>query len=178
MLITGVNDTGDKWTILTQEVFSYFFEMLLGCCYTHKMIFYLMFTLSCRQADFVASVSSSVSMTPEIKFVIARDKLLPVSLLPAISYRLCCSYQGLIITGGVVSGDKLTTGVIGSNPWHGLITGVNDTGDNLSPVTMTPLIMYHHAVSTTPAINTKLLISLQICIKIWNGPHGILRGLG
>jgi hypothetical protein len=45
---------------LRQEVFSYFVEI---------KIFYLMFTLRCRQVDFVASIS------------------LPVPLLPAINYR-------------------------------------------------------------------------------------------
>ncbi len=30
----------------------------------------------------------------------------------------------------------------------------------------------------TPAINTMLQIFLQIFVKIWNGPNGILRGLG
>jgi hypothetical protein len=61
-----------------------------------------MFTLRSRQADFVASVSSSVP-------------LLPVLLL-AVKYhyhRRCCFWQ-LIIAGVVVTGDKLIAGVMES----------------------------------------------------------------
>jgi hypothetical protein len=42
-----------------------FFNIFLRCCwvaiYTHIMIFYLMSTLKCKQADYVASVSSLVN---------------------------------------------------------------------------------------------------------------------
>ena len=55
-------------------VFSDFVKMVLECFYTQKMIFNLMFISKCRQADFVASVSS------------------PVSLTPAINYCQCCCY--------------------------------------------------------------------------------------
>ncbi len=33
-------------------------------------------------------------------------------------------------------------------------------------------------VSKTPMVHLELRISPQICKKIWNGPYGILRGLG
>jgi hypothetical protein len=46
------------------------------------------------------------------------------------------------------------------------IISVKDTNDNLSSVT------------TTPAINTKFVISSWIFIKILNGPNEILRGPG
>jgi hypothetical protein len=54
------------------------------------------------------------------------------------------------------------------NPEQGFINGVNDTGDNIS---RTPVPM-------TPAINTKLRISLRIFEKVRHGPNRILRSLG
>jgi hypothetical protein len=33
-------------------------------------------------------------------------------------------------------------------------------------------------VSTTPVLHLELQISPQIFEKIWNGPYGLLRGLG
>ncbi len=42
---------------------------------------------------------------------------------------------------------------IGENPGQGLFTGVNDTSNNLSPVTTTPVNSLS-PVSTTPAKNT------------------------
>ncbi len=52
--------------------FRYFVEILLGCClHSYNYFLHFMFTLRCRQADIVATVSS------------------PVSLLPAINYRQC-----------------------------------------------------------------------------------------
>jgi hypothetical protein len=53
------------------------------------MIFYFVFILRCRQADVFATVSSSLSLTQAINFVVTGDKLLPVSMLPAISYCRC-----------------------------------------------------------------------------------------
>jgi hypothetical protein len=48
-----------------------------------------MFTLRCRQADFVASDSSPLSLTPAIKYhhgvVVTGDKLSPVLLLPVVA---------------------------------------------------------------------------------------------
>ncbi len=52
------------------------------------MLLYLMFTLRCRQADFVASVAGGV---------VTSVYLLPVSLLPSINYPQCRCYQ--LITG-------------------------------------------------------------------------------
>ncbi len=53
---------------------------------------------------------------------------------------------------------------IDENPGQGLFTGVNDTSNNLSPVTTTPVIIYHQdrntgeqlitCVNDTPAKNT------------------------
>ncbi len=59
----------------------YFVEILLGCCLHSYIIFYLMFTLRCRHADIVATVSSPVSLLPTIASVVfTGDYLLPVSL--------------------------------------------------------------------------------------------------
>ncbi len=69
-LITGVNDTDDKWKNFWGMNL---FHILLSCCwvaiYTHIMIFSLMFTLSCRQADFVASVLSQVDTPAIIQYI-------------------------------------------------------------------------------------------------------------
>jgi hypothetical protein len=46
---------------------------------------------------------------------------------------------------------------------------VNVTGDNLSPVTTTPAVMYRRYRSLTLA---------RIFVKIWNGPNRILGGQG
>ncbi len=63
-------------------------------------------------------------------FVVSGDILSPVSLLPAIYYR---RRQGI---------DK--------NPVTGFITGVNDTGNNLSPITTTHTGSILLPVSLTP----------------------------
>jgi hypothetical protein len=57
------------------------------------------------------------------------------------------------------------------NMGEGLTTGVNDPGNNLSPVTVTPAMIYRNC-----QINTKLRISLRIFIKIKIRPNGTLRG--
>jgi hypothetical protein len=82
--------------------------MLLVAVYIHIMNFYLMFTLRWRQADFVASV---------------------LSLTLAINNRWCrcCRRKSNHWCHG-----------IDENPEQGLITGINNTGDNLLPVTTTP----------------------------------------
>jgi hypothetical protein len=85
-MITGVNDTGDKWKQF-RNFFCYFVEMLLSCCFMHIMLFYFMFILRCRKADDVFIVLLLVSMTPAVNFVIIGDEILPVSLLPSISNR-------------------------------------------------------------------------------------------
>ncbi len=73
---------------------------------------------------------------------------------------------------------------IDENPEHGLITGVNDTGNNLSFATMTQVVISPVSltpvnsllpVSMTPAIDTK---SLKIFIKIRNDPNRKRRGHG
>jgi hypothetical protein len=56
-----------------------------------------------------------------------------------------------------------------------IIAGNNDTSDNLSPVSFTPLNSLS-PVSMIPTINTKLQISLRIFVKIWNDLNGRLRG--
>jgi hypothetical protein len=75
--------------------------MLLGCVYTHIMIFY--YFLRCRQAYIVATVSYPVSTVPAINYrwcpVVTGDKLLRVSLLLAINYRLCHCYRQKLIAG-------------------------------------------------------------------------------
>jgi hypothetical protein len=53
-----------------------------------------MFTFNCWQADFVASVSLTVKLTP------------------AINYFLCCCYRVLIVAGVIVAGNKLIAGVM------------------------------------------------------------------
>ncbi len=64
------------------EVFSYFVEMLLGCClHLCIVILYLMFTLRCRQVDFVANVSLPVSL-------FTGDKLSPMYTIPSINTKL------------------------------------------------------------------------------------------
>ncbi len=66
----------------------------------------------------------------------------PVSLLPVITYRRChCQSRTRL-----------------NHP------GLKDTGDNLSPVT------------TTPVMNTNLWISPRIFVKLRNGSDGIQRG--
>ncbi len=41
--------------IFLDRFFSYLVEMLLGCClHSYNVFFYLIFTLRCRQVDFVA----------------------------------------------------------------------------------------------------------------------------
>jgi hypothetical protein len=78
----------------------------------------------CRQADVFVTVAGVSHIG---------DKLLPVSLLPAISYRRCRVTGEKLIAGAMKlmkSGTKL-------NHWcqkHGriFIAGNNDTGDNLS----------------------------------------------
>ncbi len=63
--------------ILRHKVLSFFVEMLLGFCFHyHIMIFYFMFILRFRQADFVATV-----LSPPVSNDTG-DIFLPVSLLP------------------------------------------------------------------------------------------------
>jgi len=50
-----------------QEVFFPFFGDTISV-YTHMLTFYLLFTLRCRQADFVASISLPVSLTLAINY--------------------------------------------------------------------------------------------------------------
>ncbi len=61
---------GQSPVSMTPAIYEYFFEMLLGCCLNSNNVFYVIFTLRCRQAD------SS-----------------PLLLLPAINYRLCHGYN-------------------------------------------------------------------------------------
>jgi hypothetical protein len=63
---------------LKKEVFSYFVKMLLGCCLHSYNDIYLTVTLKCRQANFVASVSSPL-------FADTSDKLSSVLLLLVIN---------------------------------------------------------------------------------------------
>jgi hypothetical protein len=90
----GVNGTGNKWE--DRKLFSCFVEMLLGCYLHWYNIFSIMFTMRCRQADFVASVSS------------------PLSLTPTINYRQCYCYWRLMIVGVIVTSDKLIACVMES----------------------------------------------------------------
>jgi hypothetical protein len=73
------------------------------------MIFYLMFALRCRQADFVASVSPLVLLTP-VKIiagvVVTGDTKLPVTLLLAINYCRSCCYRQKIYRRNNDIGDK------------------------------------------------------------------------
>jgi hypothetical protein len=57
------------------------------------------------------------------------------------------------------------------------MAGNNNTGDNFSPVSGTPVNSLS-PVSMTPAIKPKLRKSLRIFVTIQNGHTGILRGLG
>ncbi len=57
---------------------------------------------------------------------------------------------------------------IDENMGQDVTTGVNDRGNNLSPVTVTPAMIYRNC-----QINTK---SLRIFIKIKIRPNGTLRG--
>jgi hypothetical protein len=60
-LITGINDKGDNEKNFEIGRFFIFCGAAVGVSnYIHIMIFYSMFALRCRQADFVASVSSLV----------------------------------------------------------------------------------------------------------------------
>ncbi len=49
---------------LRKEYLSYLQRRCWVAFYIHTMIFYLMFALRCQQADFVASVSPLVLLTP------------------------------------------------------------------------------------------------------------------
>jgi hypothetical protein len=62
--------------------FSYFVEMLLGCCfYTHIKIFYFMFILRCRQTDVFATVFiSSVNDTGDQSILSKDENLVTDSL--------------------------------------------------------------------------------------------------
>jgi hypothetical protein len=85
-----------------------------------------------------------MSLTPLTNHVVViGDKLLPVSFLPSEFNRQCHGIK--------------------ENLEQGLITGINDTGDNLLPVTM------------MPAINTKQQILQQIFVSKLPQPR-ILRG--
>jgi hypothetical protein len=57
------------------------------------MIFFLMFPLTCRQAD---NVPSPVSHKIIAGVVVTHDKLSPVLLLLAIYYRRCRCYRGKV----------------------------------------------------------------------------------
>ncbi len=60
---------------------------------------------------------------------------------------------------------------------QGIIISVNDTDNNLSPVTMTPAII----LLIKPLNNlspVSMQISSQIFVTIRNGPEGIFRGQG
>jgi hypothetical protein len=111
------------------EVGSFF--IFLRCywvaVYTHIMIVYLlvMFNLRCRQVNFVASVSLSVSLTPS-----DTD-----------------------------------------------IAGNNNAGDNVSPVSLSPVNSLS-PVSIPPAKNSKLRISPQIFIKPEMIPKTYLEARG
>jgi hypothetical protein len=74
-----------------------------------------MFTLKCRQAHIFATVSLPVSLT-----------------LLAIKYRWWHCYRQLIISGVIVTGNKVITGVMEliKNQGQGFITGNIDTGNN------------------------------------------------
>jgi hypothetical protein len=62
-LITGVNNNDEKCKNFEIGSFSIFLYIYIWVVvYTHIMIFYLMFIVRCREADFVASVSSPVFM--------------------------------------------------------------------------------------------------------------------
>jgi hypothetical protein len=77
--------------LLRQKVLSYLVEMLLVCClhsYTDILL-----NLRCRQADIVTTIS------------------LPVSMTPAINYRRCRCYRGIMIAHVVVTGKQLIAGV-------------------------------------------------------------------
>ncbi len=83
-------------------------------------------------------------------------------------------YRWLIITGVVVTCDKLIADVMESIIF---IASNNDTDDNLSPMLLTSV---NSLSPTTPAINTKLWISPRILFfaQIQNGSNRILRGPG
>ncbi len=57
---------------------------------------------------------------------------------------------------------------INEKPEQGLTTGVNDTSNNVSPVTTTPVITY----GWCRRISTRIFVQILYC------PEGILRGPG
>jgi hypothetical protein len=83
-----------------------------------------------------------------------------MSFLTAMNYYWCRCYQRLTIAGVVVTDDKVIVGVMESMKIRNMADGVNDNGDNLLPVTTT-LVNSLSPVSLTPAINTKLRVSLS-----------------
>ncbi len=90
-----------------------------------------------------------------------------VLLLPAIIYRWCLSYRRIIIPGACYRRYiNHRCQRIDENLEQGLITGVNETADNLLPVT------------TTPAVNTKLRIPPRIFIKNFKWSQQDTQGPG
>jgi hypothetical protein len=57
------------------------------------------------------------------------------------------------------------------------MAGNNEKGDNLSPVSFSPVIILS-PVSMPPAINTNWRTAPRIFVKIRNCPDGMLRGRG
>ncbi len=93
--------------------------MLLSCCLHSCDDFYFSFPLRCRQSYIVALFHGRCRR---------QDKLMLVSLLPAINYRQCRCYRQKI--------NRRCHG-IDENLRQGLITGVSDTGNNFSLVATT-----------------------------------------
>jgi hypothetical protein len=87
----------------------------------------------------------------------------PASLSPAINYRLCCFYWRFIIAGVFDTTDQFDCHCHGmdENPRQRhrqkIIAGNNDTDDNLSPVSFTP-------------VNTGDKHKVGNIVKIWNTP--------
>ncbi len=123
------------------------FELLCYCLYSYNY-FLLNFLFEVKACRYFSTGSSQVL------------------LLPAINYCQCFCYLRLIITCYRAINFRQFHG-IDENTGQGLITCVNNMGNNLSLTLLKSL---------TPAINTKVRIFPQIFVQIRNGPNGIHTG--
>ncbi len=144
-LITGVNDTGDKWVkFLSQRVVTYFVKKLLGWVYNCRMIF-LKRSLEC--VGWLIFVQQFY-----LGIVVTSDKLSPNCYR---QWNNCQCHEG---------DENLGTDVI---------TGVNNAHNNVLLLTTTTAPASFTPVNRLSPENS-VWISLHRFVKIVNGPNRIL----
>ncbi len=150
MCISGVNDIGDKrgkfWGVNFFHILLRAYLSALYCC---RLNFCLIFIFRCRQAGITSNVLSAACDTGDNCRLFGysdwyqrhRQKMLsPVSSSPAIIVHWYSWYRRKIYHRCRCHRQSLFSSVVDNS--DKFIAGDDDTGDNCSAVSKTPVIIY------------------------------------